>query len=136
MAIKQNAEDFASEFPTAAKVVEEAFYVDDSQYGNAEDFASEFPTAAKVVEEAFYVDDSQYGNAEDFASEFPTAAKVVEEAFYVDDGLTGADSPEEAIYLQQELFARGAQVELQQSHCVEVDTRRTPRPTGTMHFTK
>ena len=42
-------------------------------------------------------------NAEDFASEFPTAAKVVEEAFYVDDGLTGADSPEEAIYLQQEL---------------------------------
>ena len=49
-------------------------------------------------------------NAEDFASEFPTAAKVVEEAFYVDDGLTGADSPEEAIYLQQELqqlFARG-----------------------------
>ena len=49
-------------------------------------------------------------NALDFALEYPQAVKAVEDSFYVDDGLTGADSIEEAIQLQQqlhELFSRG-----------------------------
>ena len=49
-------------------------------------------------------------NSHDFAMEYPLAAKTVEESFYVDDGLTGADSLEGAIKLQEELqdlFGRG-----------------------------
>ena len=42
-------------------------------------------------------------NAMDFATKYPLAAKAVEESFYVDDCLTGADSVEMAIKLQQEL---------------------------------
>ena len=40
-------------------------------------------------------------NALDFALEYPQAIKAVANSFYVDDGLTGADSIEEAIQLQQ-----------------------------------
>ena len=49
-------------------------------------------------------------NALELADEYPLAAKAVEQAFYVDDGLTGTDSVEEAIELQQQLqqlFQRG-----------------------------
>ena len=49
-------------------------------------------------------------NALDLALQYPLAAKAVELSFYVDDTLTGADSVEEAITLQQqlqELFERG-----------------------------
>ena len=49
-------------------------------------------------------------NVIDNASEFPLAVKAVFNSFYVDDGLTGADSKEEAIILQQQLqglFAKG-----------------------------
>lgn len=49
-------------------------------------------------------------NAEDFAAQFPAAAEAVKDSFYVDDGLTGADSVEAAISLQQQLqqlFASG-----------------------------
>ena len=44
-------------------------------------------------------------NALDFAIEYPQAKKAVEESFYVDDGLTGADSIQDAIKLQQQLQA-------------------------------
>ena len=49
-------------------------------------------------------------NARDHALEFPLAAKVVDDSFYVDDGLTGADSVEGAVKLQnqlQDLFGKG-----------------------------
>ncbi len=49
-------------------------------------------------------------NALDHADEYPLAVKAVEESFYVDDALTGANSREEAVQLQnqlQELFSRG-----------------------------
>ena len=42
-------------------------------------------------------------NARDHALEFPLAAKVVDDSFYVDDGLTGADSVEGAVKLQNQL---------------------------------
>lgn len=42
-------------------------------------------------------------NAMDFATKYPLAAKAVEESFYVNDCLTGADSVEMAMKLQQEL---------------------------------
>ena len=46
----------------------------------------------------------------DLAHKYPLAAQAVDESFYVDDGLTGADSTEEAIELQQhlqDLFSQG-----------------------------
>ena len=49
-------------------------------------------------------------NALDLAHQYPLAAKAVNLSFYVDDTLTGADSVEEAVALQQqllELFDRG-----------------------------
>ena len=49
-------------------------------------------------------------NAIDLALECPLAVNVVHTAFYVVDGLTGADSTEEAIKLQeqlQDLFSHG-----------------------------
>ncbi len=49
-------------------------------------------------------------NAIDHALEYPLAASVVHNSFYVDDGLTGADTPGDAINLQlqlQDLFAKG-----------------------------
>ena len=49
-------------------------------------------------------------NAQDYTNTFPLAAKAVDESFYVDDGLTGADSKDEAIQLQNELqtlFGKG-----------------------------
>jgi hypothetical protein len=49
-------------------------------------------------------------NAINNASEFPQAAESVLKSFYVDDGLTGADSVDEGINLQQQLqklFAKG-----------------------------
>ena len=49
-------------------------------------------------------------NALDFTVDYPKAVDVVSKSFYVDDGLTGADSPREAIEMQtqlQELFAKG-----------------------------
>ena len=49
-------------------------------------------------------------NAADLALEYPLALKTVCESFYVDDGLTGADTVEGAISLQQQLqesFSRG-----------------------------
>lgn len=39
-------------------------------------------------------------NAIDLALDYPMAAK---ESFYIDDGLTGADTVDEAIELQQQL---------------------------------
>ncbi len=42
-------------------------------------------------------------NAVDHAHEYPMAKKAVEESFYVDDALTGTDSIEEAIQLQNQL---------------------------------
>jgi hypothetical protein len=49
-------------------------------------------------------------NALEFAIDYPQAAKAVDDSFYVDDGLTGADSVQDAIGLQQQLqdlFAKG-----------------------------
>ena len=49
-------------------------------------------------------------NASDFGSQYPKAAKQVETSFYVDDYLGGADTPQEAMKLQEEmhsLFLRG-----------------------------
>ena len=49
-------------------------------------------------------------NAIDNASEYPLAAQAVKDSFYVDDGLTGAESIETTIQLQQQLqklFERG-----------------------------
>ena len=49
-------------------------------------------------------------NAIDHSLESPAAATAVDKSFYVDDRLAGADSPEEAIDLRQqlqELFTRG-----------------------------
>ena len=49
-------------------------------------------------------------NALDFEVTYPLAAKVAEESFYVDDCLTGADSVQEAVELQQQLqslFTKG-----------------------------
>lgn len=43
-------------------------------------------------------------NVLDFSMEYPQAAEVVEKSYYVDDGLTGADSPQEAIELQGQLL--------------------------------
>ena len=43
-------------------------------------------------------------NANDFALDYPQAANVVDNSFYV-DGLTGADSPKEAIDLCEQLQA-------------------------------
>ena len=42
-------------------------------------------------------------NAVDLAMKYPLAYKAVMESFYVDDGLTGADTPEEAVKLHEEL---------------------------------
>ena len=49
-------------------------------------------------------------NALDFAVDYPQAANGVEKSFHIDDDLTGADSMEKVIELQQELqelFAQG-----------------------------
>ena len=49
-------------------------------------------------------------NATEYAQEFPLAADVIWKCFYVDDCLTGADDPNSALILQQQLadlFARG-----------------------------
>ena len=49
-------------------------------------------------------------NAKDYAMEYPLAAKSVQTSFYVDDGLTGANTVQEAIKLQQQLqdlFSKG-----------------------------
>ena len=43
-------------------------------------------------------------NALDYAEEFPMALQAVQESFYVDDCLSGADSVEEAIKLQWQLY--------------------------------
>ena len=42
-------------------------------------------------------------NALDNAHTYPQAIQSVLDSFYVDDGLTGADSIEEAVYLQKQL---------------------------------
>ena len=42
-------------------------------------------------------------NALDLAQEFPLASEAVHNSFYVDDGLTGADTIDEALKLQNEL---------------------------------
>ena len=42
-------------------------------------------------------------NALDNAQKYPRAAQLVLESFYVDDGLTGVDSIEEAVHLQEQL---------------------------------
>ena len=42
-------------------------------------------------------------NSIDFREKFPNAAREVERSFYVDDFLGGADSPEQAISLQDEM---------------------------------
>ena len=42
-------------------------------------------------------------NAKDFASKYPLAAKAIDDSTYVDDCLTGADTVEEAMELQDEL---------------------------------
>ena len=42
-------------------------------------------------------------NSIDYAELYPLAAEVVQKCFYVDDCLTGADSIEEAVSLQQQL---------------------------------
>lgn len=42
-------------------------------------------------------------NAIDHSIEYPLAAQAVHSSFYVDDGLTGADSVDEAIKLQDQL---------------------------------
>ena len=41
--------------------------------------------------------------ADDHKSDYPVAAKVIHNQFYVDDVLTGASTPDEAMYLRQEL---------------------------------
>ena len=49
-------------------------------------------------------------NARDFSARYPLAAQAVEKSFYVDDCLTGADTVQDAIKLQeqlQELFHKG-----------------------------
>ena len=43
-------------------------------------------------------------NATDLAHKYPLAAQAVDESFYVDDGLTGADSIEEAVELQNKIY--------------------------------
>lgn len=63
-----------------------------------------------VSSSSFAANMSVKQNAIDHAQEYPLAASAVRESFYVDDGLTGADSLEEAVKLQeqlQELFRRG-----------------------------
>ena len=60
-------------------------------------------------------------NATDLSSKYPLASKVVDKSFYVDDGLTGADTEEEAVELQdqlQSLFAEGGFL-LRKWHCSE-----------------
>ena len=42
-------------------------------------------------------------NAIDFGTEYPLAARAVNESFYVDDCLSGADTIDEAVELQQQL---------------------------------
>lgn len=42
-------------------------------------------------------------NAVDLAMKYPLAYKAVMESFYVDDGLTGADTPEQALKMHKEL---------------------------------
>ena len=56
-----------------------------------------------VSSSAFIANMSVKQNATDFAHKYPLAARVVEESFYVDDCLTGANSVEEGIQLQDEL---------------------------------
>ena len=56
-----------------------------------------------VSSSSFIANMSIKQNAIDFAHKYPLAAKVVDEAFYVDDCLTGANSVEEGIELQQQL---------------------------------
>ena len=49
-------------------------------------------------------------NANDFALDYPQTVDAVNNSFYVDDGLTGADSPKEAIDLHEQLqtlFSKG-----------------------------
>ena len=41
--------------------------------------------------------------ADDHKSDYPVAAKVIHNQFYVDNVLTGASTPDEAMYLRQEL---------------------------------
>ena len=63
-----------------------------------------------VSASAFAANMSVKQNAIDHATEFPQAANVVNTSFYVDDCLTGANSIEEAVELQQQLhglFAKG-----------------------------
>lgn len=59
---------------------------------------------------AFAANMSVKQNAVYYAAEYPLAADVVKTSFNVDDCLTGADSVEKAIRLQQQLhhlFAKG-----------------------------
>ena len=50
MAIKQNAEDFSSEYPLAARAVRESFYVDDSLMGvDSLDMATELQHQVQEV---------------------------------------------------------------------------------------
>ena len=63
-----------------------------------------------VAASSFAANMSMKQNALDYAHEFPLAAKVVTDSFYVDDCLTGADTVEDAIRLQQQLqslFSKG-----------------------------
>ena len=60
-----------------------------------------------VAASSFAANMSMKQNALDYAHEFPLAAKVVTDSFYVDDCLTGADTVEDAIRLQQQLQSKG-----------------------------
>ena len=69
-----------------------------------------FTVSCRMTHVTFGVSSSAYianmsikQNATDFAHKYPLAARVVEESFYVDDCLTGANSVEEGIQLQDEL---------------------------------
>ncbi len=88
-------------------------------------------------------------NAIDLGSEYPNAAKQVQTSFYVDDYLGGADSPDEAEKLQEELhslFHRGGFL-LRKWNCSDPsvlsgippdlkDTRATVTLSGTDQYTK
>ena len=68
---------------------------------NAVDLAVKYPLAHKAVMESFYVADGLTGA--DTPEEAVMLHKAVMESFYMDDGLTGADTPEEAEMLHKEL---------------------------------
>ena len=60
-----------------------------------------------VAASSFTANMSIKQNTLGFAHEFPLAVKAVNESFYLDDCLTSADTVEEAIELQIQLFLKG-----------------------------